>query len=162
MNRVCQGLAVVIASGLGVVASQAQQPGTGGQPQGLPPSHELPPSVAPTPPKGSAAITPHLAAVPAFTLDDARRYVVTRPLPLGAARDYKPNVTRTEFLTSRQVRERLHGVVTGFPADHVLCYVELQGPFSFPGPQGAVATYNRGVLIFDAQTGNLLISGGMP
>ena len=71
-------------------------------------------------------------------------------------------MTRTEFLTSREVKERLHGLTTGFAADHVLCYVELQGPFSFSGPQGVVATYSRGVLIFDAQTGNLVISGGIP
>jgi hypothetical protein len=157
-----RGLAVIIVSGLGVAVGHAQQPGTAGPSQGLPPSRELPPNVAPALPKGSAAITPHLAVLPAFTLDDARQYVATHHLPLGADHAYKPNVTRTEFLTSQQVRERLH-VATGFPADHVLCYVELRGPFSFPGPQETVTTYSRGVLIFDAaHTGNLVISGGMP
>jgi hypothetical protein len=104
------------------------------------------------------AITPRFAAVAAFTLADAKEYVATHPLPLGADRDSKPQVTQGEFLTSQQVSERLHGVTTGFPANHVLCYVELLRPFSFTGPQGALATYRRGVLIFDAQTDNLVIS----
>jgi hypothetical protein len=162
MTYVLLGSAAIIAIGLGIAESNAQQPQIDGSSQQAPPPRELSRNLAPTPPKGSSAIAPHFAAVPVFTLADAKEYVATHPLPLGAARDYKPQVTHAEFLTSQQVSERLHGVITGFLANHVLCYMELLGPFSFTGPQGALATYSRGVLIFDAETGNLVISGGMP
>ncbi len=157
MRRMTLGLAIVVAGGLGVTESRAQQP-----PQ-QPPIHALPPlNLPPTAPAGSPAIKPRTDAIPAFSLDDAKKYVTTHPLPFGAVRDGKPTVTRTEFLSSQQVSALLRGVTTGFTANHLLCYVELQGPFTFTGPRGATATYNRGVLIFDAQTGNLGIGGGMP
>jgi hypothetical protein len=163
MRLMALGLAVVIASGFGITDSRAQQPAVDGATQGPPPIRELPPlNLPPTSPVGSAAITPRINAIPAFTLDDAKEYVAAHSLPLHVARDIKPTVTRIEFLTSQQVSALLHGVTTGFAANHLLCYVELQGPFSFAGPRGAIATYNRGVLIFDAQTGNLVIRGGLP
>jgi len=161
MNRRRLQLVLLTAISLTVADAPAQLPDASLQ-RSLP-ARELASQAPASPaPKGSPAITPHIAAVPAFTIDDAQQYVATHALLRGAARGYAPNVTRAEFLTSRQVSERLHGAATGYPADRVLCYVELQGPFTFPGPQGATATYSRGVLIFDAQTGNLVISGGMP
>jgi len=162
MKSIGLALAASIALGLTNAESDAQESGNAGPSQRLPPSRELPANMPPTQPKGSAAIAPHLATVPAFTLDDARQYVTTHRLPFRGPPDYKPQITTVEFLTSQQVSERIHRAKTGFGADHLFCYVELQGPFSFGGPQGAVATYSRGVLIFDAQTGNLVISGGMP
>jgi hypothetical protein len=155
MRRMVLGLAVVLASAFGVVGSYAQQPG--GVPQ-----RALPPNLPVTPPAGSLGIVPHGDAIPAFTVDDAKAWVSTHSLPFGLGRNVKPMVTRAEFLTSQQVSALLHGVTTGFAPDHLLCYVELQGPVSFAGPQGATTTYNRGVLIFDARTGNLVIGGGMP
>ena len=73
-----------------------------------------------------------------------------------------PTVVRVEFLTSKQVSTLLGGESIGLPDDALLCYVGLQGSFAFPGPQGPTVTYPRGVEVFDAWTGNLLISGGMP
>jgi len=158
MRPLLLALGVVIA-GVGIPDGSAQR---AGQPPEVPSARNLPRDLAPTAPSGSAAITPHLAGIPAFTIDDARRFVTTHPQSLGLRRDYSRSATRVEFLTSQQVSERLHGASTGFPADRLLCYVELQGTFTFSGPEGTHVTYPRRFFIFDAQTGHLVINGGLP
>jgi len=158
MKPLLLALGVVIV-GVGIAGGTPQR---GDQASQVPSARNLPQNLAPTAPVGSPAITPHLAGVPAFTIDDAKAYVTTHALALGLRRDYSPTTTRAEFLTSRQVSERLHGASTGFPADRVLCYVELQGTFSFVGPSGTHVTYPRRFFIFDAQTGHLVINGGLP
>jgi hypothetical protein len=127
-----------------------------------PPIRNVPKNLPPTAPTGSPAIKPTTGGTPAFSVDDAKRYVATHHVPMGLSRDSKPVITRAEFLTSREITDRLHGAASGFPDDYLLCYVELQGPVTFSGPKGAKVTYNRGVLIFDAHSGNLIIGGGMP
>jgi hypothetical protein len=72
-----------------------------------------------------------------------------------------PSVVRVAFLTSAQVSALLGGESTGVPDDTLLCYVELQGNFTFPSPQGTTQTFTKGVEVFDAQTGNLLMDGGL-
>lgn len=119
---------------------------------------KLPPSS----PVGTRAITALTGATPAFTTADVERYVATHPLLPGVSGRVKPTVTKIEFVSSAEASNRLAGETTGFPDDHLLCYVELQGPVTFSGPNGTKVTYPRGVLIFDAQSGNLVILGGMP
>jgi hypothetical protein len=147
----------VIIVGVGVDGT-AQR---GDQTTQAPPASNSVRNLPPTAPLGAPAITPHRAGVPAFTIDDATKYVTTHARALGLRGDYRSGTLQAEFLTSQQVSERLQGATTGFPADHLLCYVELRGTFSFSGPQGAHVTYPRGIFIFDAQTGHLVIHGGM-
>ena len=158
-----RGIAFAVALMLGWLTAlsvgDAQETRGGPSDQGI---RNVPQPLPPTPPLGSPAIRTTIAGTPAFTLEDAKQYVATHPLPMAAGRDAKPVITRAEFVTSQTVSERLNGITTGFPPNHLLCYVELQGPFTFSGPRGAKVTYNRGVLIFDANTGNLVIGGGMP
>jgi hypothetical protein len=117
----------------------------------------------PTVPVGSAAIKAATQSVPSFTVDAAREYVLAHPLPAFAGgKNEKPTITRAEFLTSKQVKQILHGAGTGFADDQLLCYVELQGPFTFSGPPRTTATYPRGIMIFNAATGNFIMSGGIP
>jgi hypothetical protein len=142
-----------------VFGCEAQEPKS---PEKPPVIRNLPENLAPTMPSGSAAIVPRTTATPAFTLDDAKEYVASHHLPMAFAGDKKPEVIKAEFLTSKQVSDRLNGLTTGFPDNYAVCYVELQGPVTFSGPQGSRVTYNRGVLIFDAHTGNLVIGGGIP
>jgi hypothetical protein len=123
----------------------------------LPPMH-----LPPTPPQGSAAIKPRIAATPSFTLDDAKQFVAEHPMLRTVNPKVGAAITDAEFLTSAEVSARLGDLTTGFPHDYLLCLVELRGPFVFPGPAGANAVYDRGVLVFDAASGNLVISGGMP
>jgi hypothetical protein len=113
-------------------------------------------------PVGSRAITPRTAGTPAFSVEDAKQYVTSHPLPMQEGKGTKPTIIAAEFLDSKEVVHRLGGITTGFPDDYPLCYVELQGSFTFVGPPGSKATYNRGFAIFDAHTGNLVIGGGLP
>jgi hypothetical protein len=115
-----------------------------------------------TVPEGSPAIERRFTGTPAFSLDDARNYVRTHRLPMQVASGTEPVIVRTEFLTSKEVSSLLNGEATGFPDDHMLCYVELRGNFGFAGPPGAWVTYNRAFQIFDARSGNLVMGGGLP
>ena len=50
------------------------------------------------------------------------------------------------------------------PDGALVCYVELHGPFlptivSVPPGQALPATFDRGIEVFDVQTGNLLVWG---
>ncbi len=60
----------------------------------------------------------------------------------------------------------LGGKNTGLPSTKPLCYVELKGNFTFSGPpspnhpQGTTVTHNTGFRVFDAKTGNLMLTGG--
>jgi hypothetical protein len=157
-NRLITVVGLVLAIvGLATISSCKREE-EGGSPR----IQNLPMNLPPTMPAGSAAITPHIAGTPAFSVDDAKQYVATHHVPMGLREDGKPVITRAEFLTSTELSDRLHGATTGFPSNYPLCYVELQGPVTFVGPQGLKITYNRGVLIFDARTGNLVIGGGIP
>ena len=158
-----RGIVIVVALMLGwitlVSVGYAQETQGGPRDQGI---RNVPQPLPPTTPIGSPAITARTAGTPAFTVDDVKQYVATHALPMTPSQDIKPVIKRVEFLTSQAVSERLNGATTGFPADYLLCFVELQGPFTFSGPGGTKVTYKRGVLIFDAKTGNLVIGGGMP
>ncbi len=113
---------------------------------------------------GLPAITPRNTAVgastPTFTTDDVVQYVHAHPMPDASLSGPKPVITRIAFLTSREVSTRLKGESTGVPDDTLLCYVELSGTFTFSGSSGVTVTYHTGVEVFDAHTGNLLITGG--
>jgi hypothetical protein len=103
-----------------------------------------------------------MGTIPAFGAEDVRAFVMAHPLPRNANRDKTFTIQRIDFLSSKEVTSLLNGESTGFPDDYPLCYVELQGDFAFPGPKGAVATFPRAIEIFDARTGNFLMSGGLP
>ena len=145
---------IYLMAGMGLGCSRQQQRGP--EPQGASQGKAVTPDVSRlgkgsqiTVPEGSAAIKPTSQSVPSFTADAAREYVLAHPLPAFAGRkNEKPNITRAEFMTSKQVKQILHGASTGFPDDKVLCYVELQGPFTFSGPPNTTVTYPRGIMIF--------------
>jgi hypothetical protein len=118
--------------------------------------------LAPSGPRGSPAITARTAGTQAFSIDDAKRYVTGHQLPMSLGKTGKAAILKAEFMTSKEVGQLLSGMTTGFPDDYKLCYVEFEGPVTFVGPPGSKVTYNRGVLIFDAHTGNLVIRGGKP
>jgi hypothetical protein len=137
----------------------------GGQAASALPTPPPAPSFAPfnaatpaSPVQGNSAIQPHLSAIPAFTTQDMAQYVTSHPLPgsTGAA-----SITRNVFLPSQDVVQRI-GVPIGRAAATLVGYVELQGSFAFPNLQGgAPFTYAAAYEVFDAQTGNLLMYGGL-
>ncbi len=111
-------------------------------------------------PTGRAAIKPTLSGVPSFSLDAARAYAESGRIPIGVARNV--HATDAKFLTSTEVSKRLDGATTGLPDDAQLCFVEMQGDFTFAGPSGSDPHFTRGFEVFDAKSGNLLLSGGLP
>jgi hypothetical protein len=117
--------------------------------------------VHPEAPPGSPAIRTRKTGIPAFSLDDAKEYVKNHPLRGRSNTGRSFTITRVEFMSSKQVSDLLHGESTGFPDGHTMCYVEIQGPITFSGPEGVALTYNGAVEVFDGETGNLLIVGGL-
>jgi len=55
----------------------------------------------------------------------------------------------------------LHGENPGFPDTVPLCYVEFAGTFVFAGPGNQALTFKKGYYVFDLQTGNLVMEGGL-
>jgi hypothetical protein len=94
----------------------------------------------------------------AFTTDDARNYIQAHPM----AGDQQETITRVEFLPTSKVQQLLHGDTIGTPPNYMLCYAQLQGVFTFTSWDGTLLTFNTGVMVFDAHTGNLLLEGGLP
>lgn len=112
---------------------------------------------------GLPAITPHgtvSSNSAAFTTNDVVQYVGTHLLPDATISGSKPVIKKVEFLTNQEVSMLLGGESVGTSDNTLLCYVELQGTFTFYGPRGAQVTYHIGIEVFDAHTGNLLITGG--
>ena len=118
---------------------------------------------------GAKAIQPHLSSLPAFTEEDVRNYVATQPVPGGSIRSVKtPTVIKIEFMTTQEASELIHNFIS-WRKDDLVCYVELEGAFTFHGgPPGRVSRYEttpaetRVFEIFDAQTGNCLVTGFLP
>lgn len=115
---------------------------------------------------GIPAITPHLSTAhggAAFTEQDVRQYISSHPLPPGLSlpAGTKLVIVKIAFLQSQQVSGLTEGESTGMPATHLLCYVELHGVANFSGPGGTTGTLQKIEMVFDAQTGNLLMDGGI-
>lgn len=110
---------------------------------------------------GSAAITPHLHAVPAYTTDDMVTYVKSHPLPGNLASGSAPTILQAAFLPGATVTQLL-GTPIGRSDATLVGYVELQGSFAFVGAVPATSpVYPYAFALFDAQSGNLLMFGGL-
>jgi hypothetical protein len=115
---------------------------------------------------GASALQPHLSSLPAFTEEDVRNYVLTHPVTGGSISSVKtPTVIRIEFMTTQAASELIQNFIS-WRKDDLVCYVELEGAFTFHGgPPGRVSRYEtnsadtRVFEIFDAQTGNCLVTG---
>jgi hypothetical protein len=123
-------------------------------------------------PTGGEAIKPIVdnpgAGMPAFTAADVERYIIAAGTDLYLGRRIHiaspPKISKIEFLTERDLRPRLGGKSTGLPDDTPLYYVELSGTFKLSSPfeQTPAEAFHTGVLVFDAQTGNIIIAGARP
>lgn len=117
-----------------------------------------------TGPLGIPAIHPRPAAANAagarFTEGDVRQYVASHRPRNTVAGTSTPTVASVQFLPSAQVGAILH-TTTGEPDSSLMCLVHVSGSFQITDvPLGAHPSpvYHDGVLVFDALTGNLLIS----
>lgn len=119
--------------------------------------------------EGASAIQPRLSSVPAFSEEDVRNYVATHPIPGGAIRSVKPpTVIAIRFMTTQEASALIHNFIS-WRKDDLVCYVELEGFFTFQGgPPGYVSRYatnpaeTRVFEILDAQSGNILVAGFLP
>ncbi len=121
-------------------------------------------------PPGMPAIGPTLSvttqSVAAYTQSAVDQYFATHQLftPMSST---VGTVTKALFITAAQASALLRGESIGRPDTALVCYVEVQGPFS-PGNMSMPAIALRlspfrpaplGIAVFDAQTGNLLLTG---
>jgi hypothetical protein len=118
----------------------------------------------PSSPQGAPAIIPRIHGTPAFTVEDVRLYYQSHPFSAGpTVSGVPPTIESTRFMTSHEA-EVLLQVFIGRPDSAMVCVVEVLGPFyptyvSVPPGQALPKTVDRGVAVFDAQTGNLLLWG---
>lgn len=117
-------------------------------------------------PMGGAAIRPRGGASvstsgPTFTAEDVAAFVQSHGMGGGKIRNFEQiKVQQVEFLMSQDVGGRFHRDMmasTGVPDNTLLCFVTLQGSFGVAGPSGKVVRGNVAYLVFDAQTGNILV-----
>ena len=127
-------------------------------------------------PPGVSAIQPsrHVTdrSQAAYGRAEVERYLESNPrLMRGVPGGPSPRLGTVEFLPASQARARVNHASIGRPDDALVCWVELIGPFdvsqdvSIPalvarrsGPI-SFAPAPKQILVFDAQTGNLLLSG---
>jgi hypothetical protein len=113
------------------------------------------------PPQGIPAILPHLSSIPAFTPEDVARLIAQQPVLPPFRSMEQPTMEQTRLLTSKALGDLLRGASTGLADTAVVYYVELRGRFTEVGPTGKSVNYPIVYVVFDAQTGNLLMEGGL-
>lgn len=159
-------VATLILGGVILATSAAKSGGPGGTslPNGYIPGPSLHPWAT-----GIPAIKPHAVSstggavasgtAAAFTKTDIVAWVNSTPLGKAVAGAPQPNVVSVEFLTDAQATDRLHGEDPGIPPTNLVAYVQVSGTFAQYSPLGgSPLTFHAGYLVFDAQTGNLLMS----
>ena len=117
---------------------------------------------------GGRAIQPRGDAVPAFTEQDVRDYLSSLPLgPLMGSRIVlrdQPMITQIVFTTIHDLGRAIGDGYweASYPADLLICYVELSGHLQFLGlgsraPQGE--GLNTAFVLFDSRTGHHFVTG---
>jgi hypothetical protein len=110
---------------------------------------------------GVPAIQPTQKGLPTFTRDEVIAFLKKNGVAHVINGKTNFTVVRIDFISSKEASNRLHGESIGVPDQAQVCYVELAGSFVFPGPDNTSGKFPRAIEIFDAQTGNLLLSGGL-
>jgi hypothetical protein len=152
MNRKTVAI-VLLLGGLGFVAGcHRSQPNEGKIAM-------KPPEGPPKRPQGSAALSVHTGASQPFTQQDVANYFKTHNLPKNGGDPSQIHVSSLEFLTSKEVSQRLQGEPTGVDDNDKIGFATLTGQFIFTGPSGQTARFSQAYAAFDAVTGNLLMIG---
>jgi hypothetical protein len=157
---------LVVVIGSSALSSHAH---SGSAPPPLPRSAQAPlgktsGTPAYTGPLGIPAIHPRAALAastgPHFTLADVKQYLATNPLPDVVSGAPAPTVA--SFTCESPQEAPAQDNIGSYP-DHLVCIVIVSGSFigSYSGPLLArpiptPAPFTKGLLIFDAYTGNLL------
>jgi hypothetical protein len=110
------------------------------------------------PPPGAPAIRVTPSTTP--TCQQVRGFYTTHHVWRNVSQE-GGKVASIEFLKAADAEMRLHAS-TGLPASAVVIFVTLNGTFVFSGPAKATKTYPYAFELFDAATGNLVLTGGLP
>lgn len=124
--------------------------------------------VSSTPPEGLPAIKPQItngvAGVAAFSEDAVRSYA--QSFNTNGVGDFPssvvPHIVKIEFLTEGALKGLIPNYNSGSPGDTLMCYVQYTGSFIQSAPPGlniASRTYPYAFEVFNARTGNRLVSG---
>jgi uncharacterized protein YceK len=152
MRKIMVGVAVVLLlAGVTALSASARVPQASRPVEGAP-------GIQPT------LVTANVSSTsPRFTRADVVQYVHSHRMWRNLAMDMPGTqvVSTVNFTTSGAVSVLLHGADMGLPDATPVCYVELQGTYSFAGPQGNVSTFHKGFEVFDSLTGNLILAGGL-
>jgi hypothetical protein len=111
-------------------------------------------------PQGMGALTVQPGQPQPFSKEDVAAYVHTHNLPLNLGASADLQVDALEFLTNKEVSDRLQGASPGLGDNEKVGFATLSGAFIFTGPSpGKGVRFSRGYAVFNAQTGNLLMVG---
>lgn len=118
------------------------------------------PKGTPNRPQGTPALTVKTGAVQPFAKEDVATYFQTHNLPMNMGARGDIQVESIEYLTNKEVTERLSGASPGLADNDRVGFTVLAGTFIFSGPPGSkLAKFSRAYAVFSAQTGNLLMVG---
>jgi len=155
------GLLIALVVFVGWIAVAQSDPASAASSNSIQPPAQAPTGTA----IGAPAIQPTRSvaasdlSTPAFTVQDVEQYISGNPMSRNLAISSKPTIVKITFITSQQASALLDESMD-LPDSALVCYVELSGTFTFPGPNGATATFHKGYEVFDAHTGNLIMVGG--
>jgi hypothetical protein len=117
------------------------------------------PTGTPQQPKGIAALSVTPGPTP-FTTNEVTQYIQSHRLGKSIGDPSQLQVESLEFITASEVTVRLQGASTGLPATHRVAFAVIRGPLYFTGPPSSKPVqFERAYTLFDAGTGNLLMSG---
>ena len=117
------------------------------------------PTGTPKRPQGMQALAVKPGAEP-FNQDDVTQFVRTHRLAKSAGDVAQLRVESLEFITAREATARLQGASTGLPDDYRVAFATIRGPAYFTGPRDSKpVAFDTVYALFDASTGNLLMSG---
>ncbi len=96
-----------------------------------------------------------------FTQNDVAQFVQTHRLARSVGDLSKLHVDSLEFITAREASIRLQGASTGLPDNERVGFAIIRGPQYFTGPMTTTkpVAFQSSYALFDAETGNLLMSG---
>jgi hypothetical protein len=104
------------------------------------------------------------AAGPYYTEADVRQFVATHRPDLTVAGTPNPVVVSGQFLTAKQASAQVSGEEIAASDSTLVCLVFVSGIFNdsswspFGGTPNADSTFTQGWIVFDAHTGNELVS----
>jgi hypothetical protein len=132
------------------------------------------PGTSGIPVQGANRTTPNytnISSTPKFTTADVIAFInkngFSAPLVQGATLKF----LTVQFVTAKQASVLMVGESVGRPDNYLVCYVKVQGPFQLmglhmgphlPNRKKPKTTADTGDMVFDGQTGNIIMWGVYP